>query len=150
KGKKVTVRGIKLGEAKPTGVWSIEGPEGKVLKEFKLDDLPQFKGGQWKIDPKDFVPQLKDGQFKIDPKDLVPQFKDGQFRFEVAPKPDGQKARPERRQGEATPRKQNQSVSVTVSDGNLSALIQQDGVRISVKGTAKDGKVDVSDVTINE
>src|SRR6185295_11441052 len=51
---------------------------------------------------------------------------------------------------EGTERKSNQSVSVSVNDGNLSATIQQDGVKIAVKGAAKDGKVDVSDVTITD
>jgi beta-lactamase regulating signal transducer with metallopeptidase domain len=139
KGKKVTVRGIKLGEAKPAREFGIEGLDGKGFKEFKLEDLPQLKGAQWKIDPKEFVPQFKEGQFKIeiDPKNW-------------APKVEGPRVRVERPRGEGTERKQNQSVSVTVNDGNLSAVIQQDGVRIAVKGTAKDGKVDVSDVTINE
>ena len=110
KGKKVAVRGIKLGEGKAGGAVFIDPLDGDMLKKFKIDALPQLKDGQFKIeiDPKQLegfkkfqlenLPQFKGGEFKLEfdptqfegfkkfPLDGLPQIKSGEFKLEIDPK----------------------------------------------------------------
>jgi hypothetical protein len=130
KGKKVTVQGIKLPEVK-------EPKPGAGVFKFEDGKFMPINPGEFKLNP---------GQFQVKP---------GEFKFQVQPVPGGQRwfvpgvpgvpGVPPAKGGKAS-----RNVSVQVNDGQFTATQTEGDVKITVKGTVADGKVDVSDISIEE
>jgi beta-lactamase regulating signal transducer with metallopeptidase domain len=125
KGKKETIRGIKLPEAKDEG------------RTFQWQELPGAGAGFGVMPGAKF-------EFKVNPGDVIVP---GGARGRFAPKAAG--AGEGKGEGKSE-KKANTSVSVEIKDGSFKAVQKEGDITITVTGKASDGKVNVSQVKIEE
>ncbi len=141
KGKKVTIRGLKVSEAKGEGA----GAGGALWQKVE----PGAGGRFTIVEPK--------VELKVAPNvNAVPAAPRAPRapRAVVAPKAAAAAAKAEKAEkaekSEKSEKQSNTSVSVEVRDGNFKAVQKDGDTTITVTGKARDGKVDVSEVTIEE